>query len=169
MDAADEPARGTREYPARPVVGVGAVILADADAQARAGAATIRRPAGVVLIRRRYEPLAGQWSLPGGMLETGETLGAGTAREVLEETGLLVDVGPVVEVFDRILVDPAGQVRYHYVIVDYLCAIVSGTLRASSDVTEVAMADPADLGPYAVTPKVEEVVRRALAIWQPAA
>ena len=79
----------SRTYPERPIVGVGAVILVDGK---------------VVLIKRRFEPLAGQWSLPGGTLEVGESLEAGTAREILEETGLVVEVGPVIEVFDRILV-----------------------------------------------------------------
>jgi len=107
----------SREYPARPIVGVGAVIVMDD-----------RR---VVLVKRRYEPLAGQWSLPGGRLEVGETLEAGTRREIREETGLAVEVGPVVEVFDRNLVDEAGRVRYHFVLVDYLCRPVGGRLAPS--------------------------------------
>ena len=90
-----------REYPARPIVGVGAVILVSpADAQAMGWGARLETP-GVILVKRRFEPLAGQWSLPGGTLEVGETLEAGIAREVEEETGLTVDVGPIVEVFDR--------------------------------------------------------------------
>ena len=80
----------TRQYPARPVVGVGAVILRDGQG---------------VIVKRRYEPLAGRWSLPGGTLELGETLEAGVMREMREETGLDVDVGPVIEVFDRIMLD----------------------------------------------------------------
>ena len=82
------PEKSPRIYPSRPIVGVGAVIIDDGR---------------VVLIKRRYEPLAGQWSLPGGTLEVGETLEAGVAREMLEETGLEVEVGPVIDVFDRIL------------------------------------------------------------------
>ena len=84
----------------------------------------------VLLVKRRHEPLAGQWSLPGGMLELGETLEAGIAREMQEETGLVVTVGPVVEAFDRILLDDTGRVRYHFVLVDYLCRVRGGTLRA---------------------------------------
>jgi len=92
----DREVRAPRQYPNSPVVGVGAVIVQD----------------GVVLlVRRRYEPLAGQWSLPGGRLELGETLEAGLAREMLEETGLEVEVGPVIDVFDRILLDPERRVR----------------------------------------------------------
>ena len=108
-----------RLYPERPVVGVGAVIVSDGK---------------VVLIRRRFEPLAGRWTLPGGTLELGETLEAGVAREMLEETGLVVKVGPVIEVFDRILLDDEQRVRYHFVLVDYLCWPLSGTLAAATDV-----------------------------------
>jgi ADP-ribose pyrophosphatase YjhB (NUDIX family) len=115
----------------------------------------------IVGVKRRYEPLAGQWSLPGGSLELGETLEAGTAREVLEETGLVVDVGPVIEVFDRILVDEDGKVRYHFVLVDYLCRPRGGELRAGSDVAEVAYAAASELTRFRVTDKVHDVVRRA--------
>jgi ADP-ribose pyrophosphatase YjhB (NUDIX family) len=138
----------SREYPTKPVVGVGAVIVDDK-----------RR---VVLVKRRYEPLAGQWSLPGGGLEIGETLEAGTAREVREETGLVVDVGPVVEVFDRILADESGRVRYHFVLVDYLCRPREGRLHAGTDVAEVALVEPDALGPYRVTEKAVAVIERAL-------
>jgi 8-oxo-dGTP diphosphatase len=141
------PPRRTREYPERPIVGVGAVIVEDGK---------------VVLIRRRYEPLAGQWSLPGGTLELGETLEAGTAREMLEETGLVVEVGPVIEVFDRIMFDDARRVRYHFVLVDYLCWPVSGDLRAGSDVDDAALVAPDDLAHYRLTTKATAVIERGL-------
>ena len=137
--------RSTREYPERPIVGVGAVIV-DAGR--------------VVLIRRRYEPLAGQWSLPGGTLELGETLEQGTAREMLEETGLVVDIGPVIEVFDRIMFDDERRVRYHFVLVDYLCWPVSGELRAGSDVEDAVFAAPDDLPRYGLTSKAAAVIER---------
>jgi ADP-ribose pyrophosphatase YjhB (NUDIX family) len=139
----------SRLYPERPIVGVGAVILIDGK---------------VVLIKRRFEPLAGQWSLPGGTLEIGETLEAGVAREMLEETGLEVEVGPVVDVFDRIMRDEARRVRYHFVLIDYLCRPIAGRLQAGSDVAEVALADPGELEPYRLTPKATEVIRKAVAI-----
>src|SRR5215213_2121620 len=122
--------RPSRQYPAQPIVGVGAVIMQDGR---------------VVIVKRRFEPLAGQWSLPGGRLELGETLEAGLAREMLEETGLVVDVGPVVDVFDRILLDPERKVRYHYVLIDYLCRPVGGALTHGSDVAAAELADPGDL------------------------
>jgi ADP-ribose pyrophosphatase YjhB (NUDIX family)/ketosteroid isomerase-like protein len=137
----------SRSYPARPLVGVGAVIVSGGR---------------VVLIKRRFEPLAGQWSLPGGSLELGETLAAGVAREILEETGLEVEVGPVVEVFDRILLDPDHRVRYHFVLIDYLCRPVGGTLAASSDVAEAALVAPADVASYRMTPKATAVALRGL-------
>jgi 8-oxo-dGTP diphosphatase len=138
-----------RAYPPRPIVGVGAVILEDGQ---------------VVLVKRRFEPLAGHWSLPGGTLELGETLHAAVAREILEETGLVVEVGPVIEVFDRILLDDRSKVQYHFVIVDYLCRRVAGTLRGDSDVSDVAWADPADLAPYQLTAKACDVIGRALVL-----
>ena len=151
VEAATETTRPSRVYPARPIVGVGGVIIVDGK---------------VVLIKRRFEPLAGQWSIPGGSLEVGETLEAGVAREMLEETGLHVDVGPVVDVFDRILLDGEHKVRYHFVLIDYLCTARGGELRAASDVADVALVSPEDLGPYRLTPKADAVIRKALLLWQ---
>jgi 8-oxo-dGTP diphosphatase len=143
----DLPPRLPRLYPDRPIVGVGAVIVKGQD---------------VVLIRRRFEPLKGQWSLPGGTLELGESLEAAVAREMLEETGLVVDVGPVIEVFDRITMDADRRVSYHFVLVDYLCRPIGGTLAHGSDV-DAAMFVAADrIHEYGVTPKVRAVVARAL-------
>jgi 8-oxo-dGTP diphosphatase len=143
----DSAGRDTRRYPDRPFAGIGAVIVQDGK---------------VVLIRRRFEPLKGQWSLPGGAVELGETLVASVAREMLEETGLEVDVGPVIEVFDRITRDEDGRVRYHYVLVDYLCWPRGGELRAGSDVDAAVLVDPAGLAPYRLTAKATLVIERAL-------
>ena len=115
-----------------------------------------------MLIRRRYEPLAGQWSLPGGVVEVGETLEGSVAREMAEETGLEVEIGPVIEVFDRITRDPDGRIRYHFVLVDYLCWPVAGTLCAGSDVDEAVLVAPEDLGRYGLTAKATAVIERAL-------
>ena len=145
--APPEAAPPPRRYPPRPVVGVGAVIVHEGR---------------VVLIKRQYEPLAGQWSLPGGTLELGESLEAGVAREMREETGLEVEVGPVVEVFDRILLDTDGRVRYHFVLIDYVCRPIGGQLVAGSDVADAVLADPAALAPFRLTPKAAAVIERAL-------
>jgi ADP-ribose pyrophosphatase YjhB (NUDIX family) len=155
--------RAGREYPARPVVGVGAVILVTPhDAGSIPFPAAVPDPAGVVLIRRRFEPLAGEWSLPGGVVEVGERLEAAIAREVSEETGLAVDVGPVVDVFDRIMLDRDQRVQFHFVLIDYLCRPVGGRLAHGSDVSEVVIADARDLGPYRLTEKARAVIARAL-------
>ena len=140
-------APGSRRYPSRPIVGVGAVIAVEWN---------------IVLIKRRFEPLAGQWSLPGGTLEVGETLEAGTAREILEETGLVVEVGPVIEVFDRILLDEDRKVRYHFVLIDYLCRPIGGRLQAGSDVADAILVDPASLEPFGLTPKAASIIRKAM-------
>ncbi|MFT4112131.1 NUDIX hydrolase [Silvibacterium sp.] len=115
----------SREYPQAPIVGVGAVVL-DGDR--------------VLLIRRAKEPMKGQWSLPGGALEVGETLAQGAQREAREETGLEVEPLVVVEVLDRISHDAAGQVQYHYVLVDFLCRVTGGELKPGSDAAEVRWA-----------------------------
>lgn len=141
------PASSSRRYPTRPIVGVGAVVMQD--------------DGRVVLVKRQHEPLAGQWSLPGGTLELGETLEAGVAREIREETGLDVDVGLVVDVFDRILFDEGGAVQYHFVLVDYLCRPRHGRLEAGSDVTDVALVASGDLEPYRLTEKARSVIARA--------
>jgi ADP-ribose pyrophosphatase YjhB (NUDIX family) len=152
----------SREYPARPIIGVGAVVLVS-PVEARAVSSDARvDPAGVVLIKRRFEPLAGRWSLPGGAVEIGETLEASVAREIEEETGLVVSVGPVVEVFDRILRDDEGRVRFHFVLVDYLCRPEGGRLRHGSDVDDVVVADPSALEPFMLTEKALAVIRRGL-------
>ena len=140
--------RDSRKFPSRPIVGVGAVIL-------MAGHR-------IVLVKRKHEPLKGRWSLPGGALEVGETLEQGAAREVLEETGLVVEVGPIVEVFDRILPDRTGRVEYHFVLIDYLCRPRGGVLAAGSDVDEVALADPEALSAYRLTEKALAVIAQGV-------
>lgn len=138
-----------REYPDRPVVGVGGVIISGGRA---------------LLVRRGSPPLEGQWSIPGGMLEAGETLLLGVRRELLEETGIEVKVLELIEVFERINLDGEGKARYHYVVLDYLCEAVRGEARAGSDVTDVAWATPAELAQYALTETATRVVLKAFDI-----
>ena len=137
----------TRKYPERPYVGIGAVIVHEGR---------------VVLVKRRFEPLAGLWSIPGGAVEAGETLEACVAREMAEETGFLVQVGPVVEVLDRITRDEEGRVLYHFVLIDYLCWPIGGELQAGSDVAEAVLAEPSELVQYELTEKATSVIERGL-------
>lgn len=149
-----------REYPERPVVGVGGVVIENGRA---------------LLIRRASEPLKGQWSIPGGILELGESLKEGVAREMLEETGLEVRVLEVIEVFDRIFHEeqrageppaaprPPGP-RFHYVIVDYLCERIAGDPQAGSDVSEVAFAGEDELYRYGLTETATRVLKKAFAM-----
>jgi 8-oxo-dGTP diphosphatase len=155
-------APSSRQYPRQPVVGVGAVVLVSPAEAPKFGWAAPLGSTGVVLIKRQFEPLAGQWSLPGGALEVGETLETGVAREIAEETGLTVDVGPIVEVFDRILVGEDARVRYHFVLIDYVCRPLAGRLRAGSDVVDVTVADARRLEQYELTEKARGVIRKAI-------
>ena len=117
-----------REFPSAPLVGVGAVIVSEGR---------------VLLVQRGTEPARGQWSIPGGLIELGETLTAAVAREVLEETGLVVDPIELIELLERVHRD-GDRVRYHYVIADYLCRAVGGTLLAATDAAAVRWASPAE-------------------------
>ena len=138
-----------RTYPDHPVVSVGAVVL-DEDA--------------VLLIRRAHEPLVGEWSLPGGVVEVGETLTSALQREVQEETGLEVRVDALVEVLDRVLRGADDRVEYHFVILDYLCRVTGGRLAHSSDAADARWVPIGELQHYRVTDKVASVVQRALEI-----
>lgn len=142
---------GGRRYPEHPLVGVGGVVF---------------DPSGrVLLIRRGAEPMKGRWSIPGGMLDIGETLAEGVRREVLEETGLLVTVGPLVTTFDRILRDEDGGVEYHYVLVDFLCEAPGGCVpEAASDAAEARFVLPEELADYQTTSNLPRVIETALAM-----
>jgi 8-oxo-dGTP diphosphatase len=139
-----------REYPEHPIVGVGAVIV-DADA------------ARVLLVRRAAPPLQGEWSLPGGVVELGETLRAAAEREAHEETGLIVEAGELLEVFDRIIPGNEGRTQYHYVLVDFLCRVSGGELRAGGDAAEVAWAREGELAKYKVEKPAMQVIVKAFA------
>jgi 8-oxo-dGTP diphosphatase len=119
-----------------------------------------------LLIRRGSAPLQGQWSIPGGMLELSESIAEGVRRELAEETGLEVRVGDLIEVFERIVPGEDGRTRYHFVILDYLCEMVSGMAHAGSDVTDVAWAREDELERYSLTPIATRVIKRAFEMAQ---
>lgn len=114
-----------------------------------------------LLIRRGSAPLKGEWSIPGGMLETGETIVQGVQRELLEETAIEVEVLDLIEVFERISTDDAGRPQYHFVILDYLCEFIGGTARAGSDVTDTAWVLESELENYSLTPTATRVIQKA--------
>ena len=138
-----------REYPEAPIVGVGAVIV---------------HQGRVLLIERGQEPLKGEWSLPGGALELGESLEEGVVREVEEETGLEVTPLTIVDVFDRISLDEEGRVRYHYLLVDFLCHLSeeqsADRVVCGSDAVRARWAGPDELD--GVQDFTVKVIRKAL-------
>jgi 8-oxo-dGTP diphosphatase len=136
----------SRVFPERPIVGVGAVVLDGGR---------------VLLVRRAHEPLKGEWSLPGGALELGETLAGALVREVQEETGLQIRVGPVVEVLDRVHRAADGRVEYHFVLVDYLCAPIGGRLMPNSDAADARWANVDELTEYRLAVSALEVIAKA--------
>jgi 8-oxo-dGTP diphosphatase len=140
---------GSREYPSRPVVGVGAVVL---------------DRGRVLLVRRGNEPLKGEWSLPGGAVEVGETLREAIRREVREETGLDVEPRAVVEVVDRISADRDGRTRFHYVLIDFVCDPVGGTLCCASDATEAVWAEKSTVAEYGLGDPAMSVIDKAFAL-----
>lgn len=110
-----------REYPTRPVAGIGAVIMHDGK---------------ILLVKRGSEPGKGKWSIPGGIVELGETVKETTVREVKEETGLDVEVEDLIDVVDNIETDEKGRLRYHFIIMDFLASLKRGSLKAGSDIIE---------------------------------
>jgi len=136
-----------REYPDRPIVGVGGVVV---------------EGQRVLLVRRGNEPLKGEWSIPGGAVELGETLEVACAREVHEETGLEIDVGPMIDVFDRIRLDSQGKTLFHYVLVDFVCRPIGGALACGSDAIDARWASLMDLAELGVQPATVSVIEKAI-------
>ncbi len=134
-----------REYPDRPLIGVGAIIIDRGRA---------------LVVRRATEPLKGEWSIPGGVLELGETLRTGVTREAKEETGLDVLPIAVLDVYDRIVADEQGKTRYHYVLIDYLCEVQGGEARAASDVSELKWITREELETFPIADSAEDVIRK---------
>mgnify|MGYP001608750438 CR=1 FL=1 len=135
----------SREYPDRPVAGVGAVIV---------------ESGRVLLVRRGTPPRAGQWSLPGGAQELGETFAEACAREVREETGLVVEVLGLVDVVDSITRDDAGRVRFHYLLADVLAKPSGGALKAASDAADARWFTPDEVFALPLWPETARVIRK---------
>lgn len=140
--------RDNRRYPKRPILGVGALIF---------------QRNRILLVERGKQPLKGWWSLPGGVLETGELLADGIRREVKEETGLDVEPIEVIEIFERIMPDGDGRTEYHYVLVDYICRVKSGAAHPATDVSALAWVAEHDLERYKLTEGTLPVIRKAFA------
>ena len=138
-----------KQFPLQPVIGVGAVIVDGGR---------------VLLIKRGHAPLKGEWSLPGGAVELGESLEQALVREVREETGLEVVVGPVVEIFERIQLDAGDRVEYHFVVVDYVCRPCGGRLAHASDADDACWVDVSELPAFQVTAKATSVIHKAIGL-----
>jgi 8-oxo-dGTP diphosphatase len=137
----------SREYPKRPILGVGAVVVSDDRA---------------LLVKRGKEPAKGIWSIPGGMVEIGETIHDAVRREIREETGLEIEIGDRLSILERIFRDASGRVRYHYVLVDYRAVPLGGELRAGSDAAEAGFFTPRQLEQLGLADVTAQVVVRAL-------
>ena len=137
-----------REHPKQPLIGVGALIVENGS---------------VVLIKRGKAPLLGEWSIPGGMLELGETLRQGTEREAREETGLVVHATELLGVFDRVVPDAEGHIVYHYVLIDFLCERMAGELCAGADAMDARWFTPEEIAKLPLAEDTAEVIRSALA------
>jgi 8-oxo-dGTP diphosphatase len=142
-----------REFPAQPFVGVGAIIIEPNRAE----------EARVVLVKRAHPPIQGQWSIPGGVLEVGELVREAAIREAREETGLIVEPGELVGVYDRVLRHTDGRVQYHYLLVDFLCRPVGGELRAASDAAEVRWFTREELPALSLAEDTLDVIRKGFA------
>lgn len=133
-----------REYPETPLIGVGAVILDQGH---------------VVLVKRKFPPLAGEWSIPGGRLEIGETQREAVVRETREETGLTVEPGELLGVYDRLLRDDGGRILYHYVLIDFLCWRVAGELQPGGDAEDARWFSKQEMGKISMLEDTAEVIR----------
>jgi ADP-ribose pyrophosphatase YjhB (NUDIX family) len=137
-----------REFPEIPLVGVGAIIIEDAR---------------LVLVKRAHPPLQAEWSIPGGVLEVGELMRQAAVREAREETGLTVEPGELLGVYDRIVRDADERVQYHYVLIDFLCRRVAGDLAAASDAAEVRWFGQEELAALNLAEDTLDVIQKGFA------
>ncbi|MGC1401914.1 MAG: NUDIX hydrolase [Thermodesulfobacteriota bacterium] len=135
-----------RSYPDRPWLGVGGIVF---------------QGDRVLLVKRGKEPGRGKWSIPGGAVDIGEMVENAVKREIEEETGLQVEVLDLVAVFERILPDPQGKIFYHYVVLDYLCRVREGLLKAASDAAEADFFPLNQLSVLKLPQETERVIWKA--------
>ena len=135
-----------REHPQRPIIAVGGVVIHDERA---------------LLIRRGQPPLEGRWSIPGGILEIGETITSAIERELKEETGIAVRVLGLLEIYEKVLRDSDNRAQYHFIILDYMCEFVEGEAEADGDVTDAAWVNENDLETLQLTSAALRVVKKA--------
>ncbi len=135
-----------RRYPDRPFTGVGALIF---------------RGDKILLVKRGQKPSMGKWSIPGGLVELGESLESAVRREVLEEVGLEVKVIDLIAALDRVICDQNGRIEYHYILLDFLCEVTGGVPLAASDAEECLFVPIEELSSYELTRGTEEIINRA--------
>lgn len=136
----------SREYPARPICGVGVVV---------------RKGNAVLLIQRGNPPRRGDWGIPGGVVELGETLHEAAQREIREECGIEIALDDLLDTFEVLQRDDAGHMQYHYIIIDFAAEYVSGDVRASSDVLDARWVERHDLDAFGLPTKTREVIEKA--------
>ena len=136
-----------RDYPERPIIAVAAVIVENDR---------------FVLVKRATPPHKGEWTIPGGMLECGESLREAVIREAHEETSLIVKPIALIEVFERIIRNETGQIQFHYVIMDYLCQVIDGAVQAGEDAADARWFTEAELNGLQVTEGILQVLKKAL-------
>jgi mutator protein MutT len=137
-----------REFPELPLVGVGSIVIENNR---------------VLLVKRAHPPIQGQWSIPGGVLEVGELIREAAIREAREETGLIVEPGELLGVYDRILRNPEKRVQYHYVLIDFLCRRIGGELLAASDAAEVRWFTREELSALTLAEDTQDVIQKGFA------
>jgi ADP-ribose pyrophosphatase YjhB (NUDIX family) len=136
----------TRRFPARPVPGVGALVIDNGR---------------ILLVERGREPLKGYWSLPGGAVETGERLAEALRREVREETGLEIEILHLLEIFERITMTGDGRTEYHFILMDYICRPTGGMLQASDDASRAEWFREDEIAGLKITEGTPEFIAKA--------